>query len=102
MNALRLEKRRLPNRVRQDKGNADSVSLPVWVTGKPCSGVSASSKALSAGVKGRTLDEAATGVVAKELEQVEQLKERIVREGIDQEMGRAKGVQGGGASVWIG
>jgi len=53
-------------------------------------------------VKGRTLDEAATGVVAKELEQVERLKERIVREGIDQEMGRAKGVQGGGASVWIG
>ncbi|KAI7158730.1 hypothetical protein KC349_g4705 [Hortaea werneckii] len=54
------------------------------------------------GMKGRTLDEAATGVVAKELEQVERLKERIVREGIDQEMGRAKGVQGGGASVWIG
>ncbi|KAI7502674.1 hypothetical protein KC347_g8868 [Hortaea werneckii] len=54
------------------------------------------------GVKGRTLDEAATGIVSKELEQVERLKERIVREGIDQEMGRAKGVQGGGASVWIG
>jgi len=53
------------------------------------------------GVKGRVLDEVAGGLVQEELEQVERLKEKIVREGIGEEMAKVKGVSGG-SGVWIG
>lgn len=53
------------------------------------------------GVKGRTLDEVGKGVVEVELEQVERLKEKIVREGIGEQMARSGG-SGGGKGVWIG
>ena len=52
----------------------------------------------SGGVKGRTLDELSAGVLGEELKQVERLKERIVREGIDQELEKARG----SSALWIG
>ncbi|KAK5131945.1 hypothetical protein LTR08_000457 [Meristemomyces frigidus] len=56
------------------------------------------------GAKGRVLGELRTGVLEAEVERVEALRERIVREGIGEEMERARGAGGGGAStgVWIG
>ncbi|KAK5112422.1 hypothetical protein LTR85_011531 [Meristemomyces frigidus] len=56
---------------------------------------------LDGGKKGKTLDEVHGGVVEEELRQVEKLKERIVREGIGEQMARATGVQGG-TGVWLG
>lgn len=50
------------------------------------------------GVKGRTLEEAGAGVLEEELKQVERLKERIVREGIEDEMMRRR-TEGG---LWFG
>ncbi|KAK4543366.1 hypothetical protein LTR36_005509 [Oleoguttula mirabilis] len=52
------------------------------------------------GTKGKTLEELRTGVAEEELRVVERLKERIVREGIGEEMAKAKGTQAG--TVWIG
>ena len=55
------------------------------------------------GQKGKTLDELHEGVFAEELKQVERLKERVLREGIGQELAnsRASG-NGGGTGTWIG
>lgn len=53
------------------------------------------------GKKGSTMDELHSGLVEEELKQVERLKERIVREGIGEEMAKARGVQAG-TGVWIG
>ena len=50
------------------------------------------------GMKGKTLDELAEGVLGEELRQVERLKERIVREGIEEDM--RKGLPQGG--LWFG
>lgn len=53
------------------------------------------------GVKGKTLDAVAGGVLEAELGRVEGLKERIAREGIEEEMLRARGT-GAGNAVWMG
>lgn len=53
------------------------------------------------GDKGRTLDNVSAGVLESELAQVERLKERIVKEGIAEEMLKASGGTGPGG-LWIG
>ena len=51
--------------------------------------------------KGRTLDEVSSGILDAELKQVERLKERIVKEGMADEMLRANG-SGGLGGLWVG
>lgn len=50
--------------------------------------------------KGRTLDDVGAGILDAELKQVERLKERIVREGIGEEMMKARGA--GPQGSWMG
>ena len=52
------------------------------------------------GEKGRTLDEISEGLLESELRQVERLKERIVKEGIADDMLKAQGGVAGG--LWVG
>lgn len=53
------------------------------------------------GAKGKTIDELHGGVVEEELKQVERLKEKLVKEGINEEMAKAKNMQAG-TGIWIG
>ena len=55
------------------------------------------------GAKGQTLDEASTGMLEQELKHVERLRERIVREGIEEEMARQRGGGPAGlAGIFVG
>ncbi|WPH01493.1 Hypothetical protein R9X50_00433900 [Acrodontium crateriforme] len=50
------------------------------------------------GAKGKTLDHLDAGILAEELQRVEKMKERIIREGIDAELDKVKG----SSSLWVG
>lgn len=54
------------------------------------------------GVKGKTLGELKGGVIEEELKKVETLKERLRREGAEEEMRRVGASRGQGMGLWLG